>query len=334
MTRVGFPNFGISDFHLNPVAIEVFGLEIRWYALIIVSGIMLAFAYACHRANHEGVSFDTMLDYFIYTVLFGIIGARFYYVITSLDQYDSFLEMLQIWNGGLAIYGGVIFGALAIFVVSKIKKIKVLRMFDAIAPGVMIGQLVGRWGNFFNGEAFGGIAQYEFLGNVLRTPNAKNFPLIMQVNSYATGYQTVLAHPTFFYESVWNLIGFLLINAIYRKKKFHGQIFFMYIGWYGFGRMIIEGFRSDSLYVGGIRVSQLVGLLCFMVSAVVVISALILRRGEKPVLEIADTDEADKNGKGEENSNEKSTEAQKTTEKSEENLKNTADDKPASDKNN
>lgn len=280
-TVVGFPNIGLDEIILNPVAINLFGLEVRWYGLIIVTGIILAFAYACYRGRkNEGLSSDDMLDYFIYTVLFAVIGARAYYVLTSLDQYSSFWEMFQIWNGGLAIYGAIIAGGITIYVVSKAKKKSVMRALDMVSPAVMIGQILGRWGNFFNGEAFGHISKFEFFGLTFNTPNVESLPWIMRVNSYATGYTDVIAHPTFLYESLWNLVGFLLINALYTRKKFHGQVFFMYISWYGLGRAFIEGFRSDSLYIGGIKISQLIGLACFFVG-VLVLAVRLVRTKEK-----------------------------------------------------
>ncbi|MBR4295520.1 MAG: prolipoprotein diacylglyceryl transferase [Clostridia bacterium] len=281
MTQIAFPNIGIDTFKINPVAINLFGLEIRWYGLIIMVGILLAFSYAYYRSKQESFTSDDMLDLFIYTVLSGVIGARLYYVLTSLDSYNSIADAFKIWNGGIAIYGAIIGGGIAIAVVCKIKKRNILSAFDMIAPGVMIGQLIGRWGNFCNGEAFGDISKFEFLGLNIATPGAKDLPWIMQVSSEASRYNTVIAHPTFLYESLWNLVGFIIINALYSKKKFNGQIFFMYIGWYGLGRMFIEGLRSDSLYIGPIKISQLIGLLCLIVSIAVCIFMLIKNRKNK-----------------------------------------------------
>lgn len=281
MTKIAFPGLGIETFEIDPVALRIFGLEIRWYGLIIVTGIILAFSYAVYRSKREGFTNDDMLDLFIYTVLGGVVGARLYYVLTSLDRYDSFWQVFQVWNGGLGIYGGIIGGALAIFIVCKVKKKSFIKAFDMIAPGVMIGQLIGRWGNFCNGEAFGHISAFEFFGKRFSTPGASDLPWIMEVNSYASGYETVTAHPTFLYESLWNLIGFIIINAFYKRKKFNGQIFFMYIAWYGFGRMFIEGLRSDSLYIGGVKISQLIGLLCAVVGVAVIIYKLIKEKKER-----------------------------------------------------
>ena len=163
----------------------------------------------------------------------------------------------------------------------------------------MIGQTDGRWGNFFNGEAFGHTDKFEFFGLVAKTPGAEKLPWIMQINSYASDYDTLLVHPTFLYESVWNLIGFVIINALYKKKKFDGQGMFMYIGWYGLGRMFIEALRADSLRVGGVKISQLVGLLAFLASAVALTYMLIKKKNAPPILEgraAKATSEEEKNG--------------------------------------
>ena len=264
MTTLSFPGLNIGEFKIDPVAIRIGdNFEIRWYGILIVTGIILAFLYACYRAKQEGISFDHMLDITLFTVVFAVIGARAYYVLTSLDQYDSFLDMIAIWNGGLAIYGGIIAGAITIFVVCKIKKLSVLKMLDAAAPAVMIGQIIGRWGNFCNGEAFGGVVAEDSPLYFLRMGISPHN--IEGVNGMA------YVHPTFFYESMWNLIGFTLIHFLYKKKKFDGQIVLMYITWYGFGRMLIEGLRTDSLYVGVFRISQVVGFVCFVCGSVALI---------------------------------------------------------------
>ena len=276
MTKVSFPGIGIGEFTIDPVAIRLpFGLEIRWYALLIVTGIILAFAYCAYRSKQEGISFDDLLDIGIFTVIFAIIGARAYYVLTSLDKYDSFLDMIAIWNGGLGIYGAIIAGAITIFVVCRVKKFstnKIIKMLDAVAPAVMIGQIIGRWGNFCNGEAFG-------------TEIASTSPLYfirMGLSSINTGFDTLFVHPTFLYESLWNLAGFIIINFLYKKKKFDGQIVLMYLTWYGFGRMFIEGLRTDSLYIGVFRISQVVGFLCFVIGGAALVYLFVnARRKEK-----------------------------------------------------
>ncbi len=276
MTTVSFPSIGIAPFELNPVAftIPLFeGIEVRWYGLILTLGIIIAFIYTAFRAKQEGIILDDVLDIAIFTVIFGIIGARLYYVLTSLEDYDSFLEMIAIWEGGIAIYGAIIAGAITIIAVCKYKKIKFLKMFDATALGVMLGQTVGRWGNFCNGEAYG-------------VQLAEDSPLyfarmgLQSTNTLSDFHTTemVYVHPTFLYESVWNLVGFIIINALYKKKKFDGQIVLMYATWYGFGRMLIEGLRTDSLYVGVFRISQVVGFVCFVVGALLLTLGLIKAR--------------------------------------------------------
>ena len=272
MITVSFPGLGIEPFELNPVLLSLGPFEIRWYGLIITLGIVLAFLYTSYRCKQEGISFDDLLDITIFTVIFGVIGARAYYVLTSLEEYDSFMEVIAIWNGGIAIYGALIAGAITIFAVCRYKKIPFLKMFDATVLGVMIAQSLGRWGNFFNGEAYGtqvleGSPLYFIRMGLL--PNMESYT------------QMYYFHPTFLYESLWNLVGFLLIHFLYKKKKFDGQIFFMYITWYGFGRMFIEGLRTDSLYVGVFRISQVVGFLCFVTGAIVLVTRLLALRRKR-----------------------------------------------------
>ena len=276
---ISFPGLGIGDFTLNNVAFSIGeSFSVYWYGVIITLGIVFAYLYAVYRGKYESISFDDTIDIAIWTVVLGVIGARLYYVLTSLDKYidDSFMQtvtnMLNLREGGLAIYGGIIGGILGIFIATRIKKINTIKMFDMAAPGVMIGQLLGRWGNFFNGEAFGGIVSESHPLYFLRMGLISN-------NTYHDFGTTemVYVHPTFLYESLWNLTGFIIINALYKKKKFNGQVACMYLSWYGFGRMFIEGLRTDSLYLGntGIRISQLVGFICFIVFGALLVVGLI-----------------------------------------------------------
>ncbi len=289
MVNISFEGLGIEKFTVDPVAftIPIFGgLEVRWYGLIITLGIILAFTYCAFRCKHEGIKFDDLLDIAIFTVIFGVIGARAYYVLTSLGDgnYSSFYDVIAIWEGGLAIYGAIIAGGVTIFLICRYKKIKYMKMFDAVAPAVMIGQILGRWGNFFNGEAYGGaIAEGSPLYFIRMGLNPHN---IEGVSKTAMAY----VHPTFLYESLWNLTGFLIINALYKKKKFDGQVFLMYITWYGFGRMLIEGLRTDSLYVGVFRISQVIGFLCFVIGGVLLTVFLFkVRRQRLTAMEYAPT---------------------------------------------
>lgn len=284
-TQVGFPGiFGDKVFNINPTAFSVFGLEVRWYGLIICLGIILTVLNAIRCAHKEGISTDDVLDFAIWGIPMGIIGARAYYVLTSLHEYSSFSEAIAIWNGGLAIYGGIIGGTVTVFIVSIIKKIKFVKIGDAAAASIFIGQMIGRWGNFCNGEAFGTLRVIDLLGKVIPTPSFEsNYLLRMSVASEATGGMTFMAHPTFLYESIWNLFGFLLANlVIYKKKKFDGQLILFYLAWYGLGRFFIEGFRTDSLYLGnsGIRISQLLAFLTFVFAVVISIIMLIKKRNK------------------------------------------------------
>lgn len=275
MVTVSFPGLGIGEITFNKVAftIPVFGgLEVRWYGIIMVTGIILAFLYAYYRSKHEGVSFDDLLDYAIFTVISGIVGARLYYVLTSGHEY-TFFEVFAIWEGGIAIYGAIIGGATALLCVSLYKKIKWQKVFDMVCPGVMIGQIVGRWGNFFNGEAYGEEPAADSLLYFMR--------MELKKDDWTRAY---VCQPTFLYESLWNLVGFLIINALYKKKKYDGQIFLMYITWYGLGRMFIEGLRTDSLMVGTFRISQVVACLCFVIGSVLLIVLGIRAHNQKRIL--------------------------------------------------
>ena len=255
ITHISFPGLGIEEFSVNSVAFTVFGHPVAWYGIIITCGIILATLYVLYRAKQEGISGDDILDLGIYTVLFSVLGARIFFVLTSLDKFDSFGEIFMIWEGGLAIYGAIIAGAITVFVYCRLKKRSYFRFLDMIGPAVMLGQIVGRWGNFMNGEAHGGETDI-FCRMGLR------------FSEYGS---TVYYHPTFLYESLWNLIGFILINVFYKKKQYDGQVVLWYLTWYGFGRMFIEQLRTDSLYLLGsaypywfLKISSLIGLGCFL----------------------------------------------------------------------
>ncbi len=274
MIEVSFPGLGIENFQLNPVAFEVFGLEVRWYGIFITLGMLAAFAYAIYRSKQEGFNADNLLDMGLYMIVFGVIGARLYYVLTSLDSYilpgrsawENFLDMINIRGGGLAIYGGIIAGALTLYIYCRLMKKDWRRALDMVAPGVMLAQAMGRWGNFFNGEAHGGIVSEDSLLYFLR----------MGLNPNELTHGMAYVHPTFLYESLWNILGFVLINVfLYKRKKFNGQIVLTYAAWYGFGRMFIEGLRTDSLYVGPFRISQVVGAVCFLAGTSLIVYMLI-----------------------------------------------------------
>ena len=249
--------FGIE---MNPPrTLDLFGLSIHFYGLIIACGLMLAVWYGCKRCNQFGFSVDDLTDGVLCIVPFAILCARLYYCIFDWASYkDNPISVLYIWNGGLAIYGGVIGAAIGVIVFSKVKKIKIGAVLDIVALGFLIGQSIGRWVNFFNREAFGA-ATDSFMKMGL-------FNWITQSWEYY--------HPTFLYESLWNAAGFALLHFLSKKRRYDGQIALGYAAWYGLGRTFIEGLRVDSLYWGDFRVSQLLAAVsCFVAVAVLLYMA-------------------------------------------------------------
>lgn len=278
MKTIGFPGLGL-EFNVDSTAFSLFGLEIKWYGIVISLGMVCAFLLFYRNAiKKEAISEDTIFNITLLVLPFGIIGARFFYVLTKWDYYKtkSFFDIINLRAGGLAIYGGIIFGLASVLIYNKIKKTSSLSMLDALAPGVMLGQAIGRWGNFFNAEAYGW------------SENIEKFPWRMwlenvTVDGLPTDYH--LVHPTFLYESLWNILGLVIIlTLIYPKKKFNGQIFCSYMSWYGLGRaFIVEPLRTDSLYiVGKLKFSVFVGILAFVVG---IILALILYKRNKSEME-------------------------------------------------
>lgn len=263
LSPISFPNLGITV-DPNPVAFTVFGKDIYWYGIIIAMGFLLAVIYMMRRAPVFGLTQDDVLDEVLWAVPIGVICARLYYCIFYWELYaDNPISILYIWEGGLAIYGGVIGGAITILVVSRVKKIKTGTMLDIAAMAVLIGQIFGRWGNFMNREAHGAVTD-AFLKMGLQ-----------DVSGVVTYY-----HPTFLYESVWNLVGFIGLHFFSKKRKFDGEVFLAYVAWYGLGRVWIEGLRTDSLYLfsTGIRVSQLVAAVSFLAAGGVLAWVLIKKK--------------------------------------------------------
>ena len=270
ISKLSFPGLGIGEFSVNSVAFTLFGeFTIAWYAIIITLGMISAVLYTCFRAKRIGIVIDDVLDYVLFAIPIGILGARIYYVLSKLDEYSSFKEVMDIRSGGLAIYGGIIAGAITVLCVSYFKKISFLAIADCCTPGIILAQSIGRWGNFMNGEAFG----YE-----------TNVFCRMGISNPLTGGVLTYVHPTFLYESLWNLLGFVLINVFYKHKKYDGQIFLAVFGWYGLGRMFIEGLRTDSLYIPGteIRTSQFLAAIIFVVCLALLIYFAI-KKPNKPL---------------------------------------------------
>ena len=217
ISQISFPGLGIGEFKVDSVAFKIFGLEIAWYALLITLGMVCAIIYTCVQAKKIGVTFDDIIDFAIFTIPIGVIGARLYYVLSEIDQYHSLKDVFNIREGGLAIYGGIIAGTLTVLVVSHFKKISFLAFGDCVAPGVLLAQGIGRWGNFMNGEAFG----YE-----------TEIFCRMGLQNFLTGGKLMYVHPTFLYESLWNLTGVLLVYlfAKFIVKKYDGQLILLTFG--------------------------------------------------------------------------------------------------------
>ena len=241
-TAISFPSLGLEfdpprSFSLGP-------LTVHFYGLIIATGLVLAAMYAMKRSKQFGLTEDHILDGVLWVTPFAILCARIYYVAFSWEIYaDDPISALYIWEGGIAIYGGVLGAIIGIFVFSRIKKISVWAVLDLVSLGFLIGQSMGRWGNFFNREAFGA--------------ETDSFLRMGLYNSYTGAWE--YHHPTFLYESVWNAAGFVLLHFLSKRRQYDGQVALGYAAWYGLGRGIIEGLRSDSLYITGttIRISQL-----------------------------------------------------------------------------
>ena len=254
---IRFPKLGL-EMTVKSEAFSVFGITVTWYGVLITIGMMLAMIYAFRRMRPFGIDPDRAIDGIIGGIISGIIGARAYYVIFHWSSYGGdWKSILSIRNGGLAVYGGIIGGLLIGSIVCKIRKVRLLPAYDAVAPGFLIGQGLGRWGNFMNHEAFGRNTDglFGMTSGRIQTWIERNYP-----DGSLIADQPV--HPCFLYESVWCLLGFVLLYIVSKKcRKFDGQIFLMYVIWYGTGRFFIEGLRTDSLYAGTLKVSQVVALI-------------------------------------------------------------------------
>lgn len=245
---------------MNPVALQLGPISIRWYAICIVSGLILAVYLSMKEAPRKKIDPDDIIDFILIAFPLAILGARLYYVIFEWGYYSQHLgEIFAIWNGGIAIYGGLLTGALVLYLFSRRRLIEPIDFLDIAAPSVMIAQSIGRWGNFFNQEAYGAAVK-----------SLNYLPSFIRDQMYIDGSYR---QPTFLYESIWNLLGFLLILILRRKPQFlrQGEITAFYLIWYGFGRMIIEGMRTDSLMFAGLRVSQWLSMILILVGLAIII---------------------------------------------------------------
>lgn len=253
-SAISFPSFGIE---VDPPRVLTLGpVTIHYYGLIIAVGLMLAVIYGCKRSKQFGLKEDDILDGVLWVTPFAILCARAYYVAFSWEEYAADpISMLYIWNGGIAIYGGVLGAIVGVAVFCRVKKVRLAAVLDVVLLGFLIGQFIGRWGNFINREAFGAATDSFFRMGLYNT---------------VTG-QWEYYHPTFLYESAWNLCGFVLLHFLSKKRKYDGQVALGYAAWYGLGRTMIEGLRMDSLYWGPFRVSQwLAALSCIAAVSVLI----------------------------------------------------------------
>lgn len=256
---------GIVFNYIDPVAFNLGPLSVRWYGIIIAVGILLGYFVAQRALVKAGLHKDTLVDIIFYSALFGFIAARIYFVIFQWPYYvENPSEIIKIWHGGIAIHGGLIGGFIAGVIVCKVKNLNPFQIGDIVAPSIILAQGIGRWGNFMNHEAHGGPVSRAFLEKL-------HLPNFIIENMYINGQYY---HPTFLYESIWDVVGFIILVNIRKHLKL-GETFFLYLTWYSIGRFFIEGLRTDSLMLtSNIRVAQLVSILLILIS----ISLIVYRR--------------------------------------------------------
>ncbi len=242
---------------MDSVAFNLFGIPIAWYGILIASAMLIGAVLALREGKRVNVDEDNLLDIFLITIPSAIVGARLYYVAFEWANYkDNLIEIFDIRGGGLAIHGGVLGAVIAAIIYTKKKNISFFKIADICAPSIILGQAIGRWGNFFNQEAHGGPVSYEFISH---------FPEFIQKQMFIGG---TYYHPTFLYESIWDLIIFIFLMIYRKKNKHNGYVFFIYTILYSIGRYFIEGLRTDSLMMGGLRTAQVVSILLIVISII------------------------------------------------------------------
>lgn len=252
---------------MNPIAINLGFIEIRWYAIFILVGFLLGIYMIIREAERVNIDKNKIVDLCFSLILVSLIGARIYYVIFEFDQYKyNLLDIFKIWNGGLAIHGGIIAGIIYIYYYIKKHNLDILKITDIIVPSLILGQAIGRWGNFFNSEAYGSVTTFQTLKSL-------HIPKFIIDGMYINVYGTYnYYHPTFFYESLWCLIGFIILIIIRKNKKIKiGQITGTYLILYGFERFFVETLRQDSLMFLGLKVAQIVSLIMFIMGIILII---------------------------------------------------------------
>jgi len=270
MPEIWFPHLGIEIKQLSRVIFQIFGYDVYWYGVIIGSGVLIALALAVQEAKRTQQNPENYVDIALFGVIFSVIGARLYYVIFSWKFYvNESLKIFALREGGLAIYGGIIAGIITVIVYTKIKNLNFWLVADTAAPSLLLGQIIGRWGNFFNREAFGGYTDNIFAMRYLKEQVHNIAPSVLEKVVIVNGVEYIQVHPTFLYESMWNMGVFVLLFILKKKKKFDGEIFGLYLLGYACGRVWIEGLRTDQLKIANIAVSQLL-------SALLIVGAVVL----------------------------------------------------------
>lgn len=274
---VEFPNLFSGDIEINRVAFTIFGIDIYWYGILIAVGVILAFVYALKRSKKVGLISDQVFDAAFISIIVGFIGARLYYCFfynlmnPDAEKYNIITMFTKIHDGGLAIYGGVIFGVITGLIYCRAKKIPFLPLLDLAGSAFLIGQAIGRWGNFINQECYGAPTAGNLPWGMMGTKIALD-PVVIQAKGSSVTAVNVLVHPCFLYESLWCIVGFLLIHFLVGKiKTFDGEAFLAYVLWYGAGRAWIEGLRTDSLYAGSLKVSQVIAIASSVLALIMIV---------------------------------------------------------------
>ncbi len=288
-TSIGFPHLGITVDPSEGFFIGSF--EIKWYGVVIALGVLLAAVYTMRRCRQFGLTQDDVTNIILVGLPCGILGARLYYVLFEWERFfgpnNNWYDFLNIRDGGLAIYGGVLGGGLALCIYclcSRKRRRTLLPALDLCGYGLLLGQICGRWGNFFNREAFGSYTDSLFAMRISQSyvPRGSSELALLVQKAQEGGYAGfVQVQPTFLYESVWNLIGFVLLHFWSKKRRFDGQIFLGYVAWYGLGRAFIESMRTDSLYLGPLRVSQWVGAVSCALALGILLYVLLVKKPDR-----------------------------------------------------
>lgn len=248
---------------MNRIALDLGFIQIYWYSIFILLGVFFGSLVILRETKRQNINDNFIINLIFYGVIFGLIGARLYYVLFNLDYYLKYpMEILEVWNGGLAIHGGILFGLLTVLIYTKKYHAKTLKVLDILVVGLILGQAIGRWGNFFNGEAYGAVTTLEHLQHF-------GLPDFLINGMYING---VYHQPTFLYESIWSLFGFIALLIVRRYKYLkNGQLTGVYLIWYSIGRLIVEGMRTDSLMLGNFRMAQIVSILCVTIGVLMLI---------------------------------------------------------------